>query len=459
MASIVKRGDSYRIVVSCGRDQTGQQIRHTKTWTPDKGMTKKQVEKELHRVADDFERSIEQGFIADDRQTFAEYSQYVLGLKKRAGCKQKTLESYEYLLQRIIPGIGYLKLQDIRPAHLNKLYEQLEQEGIRNDRGKASTKDDTIPALLKSLKLSHAKAAERAGISAATVDTLCKGQNVSLLSAQKFCDAFDLDIKKTFNIEIDTSPLSAKSRLEYHRLIHTILQQAEKEMLVPYNAADKVTPPTIERKDPNYFQPDQISDILDVMESESIKWKTIVNLLVVTGCRRGEIASLKWSNVDFDHNKIKIDSTLLYSSGTGIFENATKTRDVRFLKLPKETMNLLRDYRQYWVELKFKNGDQWKGDDYVFVQDDGSVIFPDSITAYLNSLNVKYPQLPHINPHAFRHSVASVLIGAQVDPVTVSKRLGHSRVSTTIDLYSHLIAEADADASETIADTLLRRRA
>lgn len=459
MSSIVKRGNSYRITVSCGKDQTGQQIRHTKTWTPEKGMTKKAIEKELQRVADDFERSIEKGFKPDDRQTFAEFAEHVLQLKKRAGAKQKTLESYRYLLRRINVAIGHIKIRDLRPQHLDKLYSQLEQEGLRDNLGKAFIKDNTIPDLLKSYKLSHAKAAARAGLSAATVDTLCNGKKVTTESAAKFCEAFDLDLKKTFAIETDNRPLSAKSRLEYHRLIHTILEQAEKEMLVEYNAADKVTPPTVERKDPNYFQPDQIADILTVMENEAIKWRTIVNLLVVTGCRRGEIAALKWSNVDFRNSKIRIDSTLLYSSGTGIFENATKTRDVRFLKLPKETMDILRDYRQYWVELRFKNGDNWKGDDYVFVQDDGSVIFPDSITHYLNVLGKKYPQLGHLNPHAFRHSVASVLIGNGVDPVTVSKRLGHSRTSTTVDLYAHLIAEADADASETIADALLRKRA
>lgn len=459
MASITKRGDSYRITVSCGRDQTGAQIRHTKTWTPEPGMKKKELDKELRRVSNEFEQSIEMGFKPDDRQTFADFAEHVLTLKKRAGCKQKTLESYQYLLKRISPAIGHIKLKDLRPQHLDRFYEQLEQEGLRADKGKAVAKDKSIPVLLKSLKLNHAQAAKQAGLSAATVDALCNGKKISTKSAEKICSAFGLDIKKSFTVEKDNRPLSAKSRLEYHRLIHTILDQAEKEMLVSYNAADKVTPPTVEQKDPNYFQPDQISDILDAMENESIKWRTIVNLLVVTGCRRGEIAGLKWSNVDFDHSKIRIDCTLLYSSGTGIFENATKTRDVRFLKLPKETMELLRDYRQYWVELRFKNGDQWKGDDYCFVQDDGSVIFPDSITAYLNSLNVKYPQLPHINPHAFRHSVASVLISNQIDPVTVSKRLGHSRVSTTVDLYSHLIAEADADASETIADALLRGRA
>lgn len=53
--------------------------------------------------------------------------------------------------------------------------------------------------------------------------------------------------------------LSPKTILEHHRLIHTILSQAEKEMLVPYNAAAKATPPKAAKSDPNYFQPEQIA--------------------------------------------------------------------------------------------------------------------------------------------------------------------------------------------------------
>ncbi len=89
----------------------------------------------------------------------------------------------------------------------------------------------------------------------------------------------------------------------------------------------------------------------------------------------------------------------------------------------------------------------------------GSVIHPDSLTAYFNRFSKQHPELPHINPHAFRYTVASVLINSGQDIVTVSRRLGHSRTSTTLDVYSHLIAEADADASEVIANALLRRKA
>ena len=454
-----KTGVSYRFFVSTGRDSDGKQIKHTKTWRPAPGMTDRQMEKAAQKAAAEFERSIELGYVADDRQSFQEYAEYVLDLKERSGAKHKTIESYRFLLARINPAIGFMKLQDIRPQHLNQMYKSLSKSGLRADKGRATPKDDTIRGLLKKQKLSHQKAAELAELSAATVDKICKGETVSLESAQKLCESLGLELKKCFKVERDMRPLSNKSLLEYHRCVHTILAQAEREMLIPYNPAEKATPPKVTRKEVNYFQPDELCRILDALDAEPLKWRTIVNLLIVTGCRRGEIAGLKWKNVDFKNGKIKIESTLLYSTDRGIYENATKTGDTRFLKLPPETMALLKDYRQFWLELRFKNGDRWQGGDYVFTKDDGSVIHPDSLTAYLRNFSAKHPELPHINPHAFRHTVASVLINAGQDIVTVSRRLGHSRTSTTLDVYSHMIAEADADASEVIADALLRRKA
>ncbi len=452
-----KTGTAYKITVTTGRDMDGKQIRHFKTWRPAPGMTERQTEKALQRAALDFEREIELGYQADNRQSFAQYAAYVLELKERSGAKTKTISSYRFLLQRINPAIGHMKLSEIRPQHLNRFYKALAAQGTRSGPAKARPTID-LSATLKERRMSHKAAADAAGLSAATVDAACLGRTVSEESAQKLCQALGISLEHSFSIERDSRSLANKTILEYHRCIHTILAQAERELIVPYNAADKATPPKVERKEVNYFQPSELPPILDALDTEPIKWRTIVNLLIVTGCRRGEIAALKWSKVDFKSGVITVDSSLLYDPKPGIYENTTKTGDVRYLKLPEETMQLLRDYRQWWVELRFKNGDRWAGTDYLFIQDNGKPINPCSISAWVSDFSKRHG-LPHINPHAFRHTVASVLINNGQDIVTVSRRLGHSRTSTTLDIYSHLIAEADAQASECIADALLRRQA
>ena len=307
-----KTGVSFKITVAKGRDMAGKQIRHYKTWTPERPMTERQMEKEVQRVAFEFEREIELGFQADNRQTFAEYAAYVLELKERAGDKYRTLERYGELMERIIPAIGHIKLVDLRPQHLNAFYKALGEEGVSRRADKAHTVVD-LSAMLKKQGLSRAKAAEAAGVAATTITAACQGKRIELPTAQAIARVLGQDVGKLFQVEKESSSLSSKTILEHHRLIRTILSQAEREMLVPYNAAAKATPPKTTAKEVNYFQVEDVIRIREALECEPLKWKVITHLLLITGCRRGEVMGLRWSRVDFANSQIRIDTNLLYS--------------------------------------------------------------------------------------------------------------------------------------------------
>ena len=452
-----KVGTSYRISVSGGFDTSGKRIRHRMIYKPAPGMTERQIKKAVERAAADFERSIEQGYALDNRQTFAEYAAYVIDLKERTGVRSTTLDRYRGLLERINAAIGHIKLADLRPQHLNSFYKNLAEPGLRSNSSSATVKIDMVK-WMKAHKTSRAKIAEKAGISAATMGVAVRGEAIRTDKAEAIAGAMGKKVTDVFTIEQNRAPLSEKTVLEHHRLISTILAQAEKEMLVPYNAAAKATPPKVERHDPNYFQPQQIAAILDALEREPLKWQLITHLLIVTGCRRGEIMGLQWDKVDFERNRVKIDKSLVSSKSKGIYLGNTKTSDIRYLNLPAETMDLLRLHKREQLRLQIANGDRWMNTGFVFTQDNGQHMNPDSITCWLREFSARH-DLPHINPHAFRHTVASVLLANGTDIVTVSKQLGHASVNTTENFYSHIIEENKAKASECIADVLLRKKA
>ena len=452
-----KAGITYRITVSGGFDTAGKRIRHRMTYKPEPGMTARQIEKAVQRAAADFERSIEQGYALDNRQTFAEYAAYVLDLKERDGTKAKTLDRYKELMIRINQAIGHLKLADIRPQHLNSFYKNLAEPGIRLGGGIATAKID-LAAWLKENKKSRAGIAEAAGVAASTVSAAARGKPIQEAKATAIAQAMGKRLSEVFTVEQDMEPLADRTVLAYHRLISIILSQAEKEMLVPYNAAAKATPPKVAKKAPNYFQPETISEILKALETEPLKWQLITHLLLVTGCRRGEIMGLKWDKVDFENSRVKIDRALIVSPSKGVYESTTKTSDVRYLTLPAETMSLLRQHKREQLRLQLANGDRWVQTGYVFTHDNGDRMNPDSVTAWLYDFSRRH-NLPHINPHAFRHTVASVLLANGTDIVTVAAQLGHASASTTENFYAHIIEENKAKASECIADVLLRKKA
>ena len=114
-------------------------------------------------------------------------------------------------------------------------------------------------------------------------------------------------------------------------------------------------------------------------------------------------------------------------------------------------MQLLREYRAWQDGERLRLEGYYLDRGFVFAQDNGAPMHPDSMTDYLKKLSRRYG-LPHLNPHAFRHTMASMLFFSGEDAVTISKRLGHSQVSTTADIYAHVIAEADAQSADLLSD-------
>ncbi|MDE6281676.1 MAG: site-specific integrase [Oscillospiraceae bacterium] len=239
--------------------------------------------------------------------------------------------------------------------------------------------------------------------------------------------------------------LSAKTILEHHRLISTVLDQAEKEGLVPFNVASKA------------MLPKQVEAIRDALEQEPIKWRTITHLFLITGAQRGEILGLKWDRVDFEGNRIHICNNVLYSADRGIYESTPKTdASNRFITLPLETMKLLRKYRAWQNEERLRLGEYCQPQGFVFSQDNGRPMHPDSVTDWLKKFSKRH-NLPHINPHAFRHTMASMLYFNGVDSVSISKRLDHAQVSTTANIYAHVMEEADQRNADILADVFLKK--
>lgn len=459
----------YEIAVSNGRDMNGKPIRSTLRWVPEPGMTRSQMEKAVTRAAIEFEDKIKRGDKVDSKITFAEYAAAFMARKEKV-LKYRTAESYRYLLQRTNEALGHIKLRELRPDHITGFMDNLREGGIRQGQDKAVS--NKLVPMLKERKLSREKLAAMAGLSGYTVDMAAHGKRVSLASAEKLAAALDIQVEKLFVVLKNTKPLSEKTVQEYYTLINTILKDAYKNGYIDFNAAERVDRPKAESREVECFQPEEVAAILKALDGEGVplKWRLITHLLIITGCRRGEVAGLRWSQIEWDKNKLLINNTLLYSPERGLYADSTKTKKPRRVTIPAETVALLREYRvwyeaekgsygDYWqqamTEDKLEYEQRWHGSDYVFIQEGGWPLHPDSINGWLDVF-AKEHGLPSIHPHKFRHTQASLLIYGGADVVSVSKRLGHAKTSTTTDIYAHFIEDADERNAESIADAVLR---
>ena len=131
---------------------------------------------------------------------------------------------------------------------------------------------------------------------------------------------------------------------------------------------------------------------------------TFSSSMIDSGGRRGEALGLKWSSLELD---------------TGIYLGPTKTGKVRALKLAPQCVELLKEWELEQIRMRLKKGADWKVTGMVFTKDNVEWLYPDSITAWLNRFSAQN-DLPHIHPHAFRHTAASTMIANGVDLVTTA---------------------------------------
>ena len=456
MATIRKRKNSYQIRVSGGYDAHGKQIIHQKTWTPEKDLTARQIEKALQREVVLFEEQCEKGQFLDGSIKFERFSELWLKEHAEKQLRETTVFYYRKMLVPINAIIGHIKLDRIQPHHLLDCYSRLAAEGRKGGSYKPII---DFSAYIKENGLSKTELARRAELSKCVIDAICAQKSVAETSAVKVSQAIGKPLKEAFSPLSDgVTPLAGKTLLNYHRLISSILETAVKWQIILANPCSRIQPPKAERKEARCLDEHEAALILEKLEGEPLKYRTLFTLLLYTGMRRGEICGLAWNDIDMQSGIIDINKSSLYLPGKGVFDDQTKNvSSTRIIKVSRSVLALLQEYRAEQLKEMLEQGTAWQGERdgscKVFTQSNGKPIHPHSVTLWFEKF-VERHNLPSACVHSLRHTNASLMIAAGVDLRTVSKRLGHAQMSTTSNIYAHAIRTADEMAADTLDDIL-----
>jgi len=253
--------------------------------------------------------------------------------------------------------------------------------------------------------------------------------------------------------------LSAQTVLHYHRILSQSLKQAVKWQLLANNPADAVEPPRPSRPEMVVLDDNQTATLLGAAESTPLFLPVL--LAATTGMRRGEVLALRWSNVDLDQKRLSVAQTLEKSRSRGLrFKQPKTKRSRRTISLPSITVEALRKRRAEQAEVYLRLGRGWDIDTLVCCRPDGTPINPNTLTSGFASL-VRSLDIPQVTFHGLRHTHATHLFKEGVHPKIAQERLGHSTISTTLDLYSHVMPGMQEDAALRVDKALkaaLRRR-
>lgn len=167
-----------------------------------------------------------------------------------------------------------------------------------------------------------------------------------------------------------------------------------------------------------------------------------------TGVRRSELLGLRWHDLDCASGLVRIRQTVvLGAEGYALLEDQKTASSARTVHLDARTVGVLREHRRDQLRRQQAAGHAWQDHDLLFPRDDGGWWTPPAISlAFCRA--VARSGVPHIRLHDLRHTHATLLLAAGVNPKVVSERLGHSSVSFTLDTYAHVIPGMQADAAE-----------
>ncbi len=254
--------------------------------------------------------------------------------------------------------------------------------------------------------------------------------------------------------ERNGKPLAPKTIRHNLSLISDVFSYADKMGVVADNPCAKVTIPKGEQKEKQIYTPAEVERFLTLLSSEPLKYRTFFNLMIYSGFRRGEMLGLEWKDVNFETNVISVRRTSNYTAKKGVYTDTTKTKkSQRSLKFPQEIMDMLKEYKAEQDEQALKCGDKWVETDRLYVKWNGEPMQNGTPYFWLGEFCEKH-DLPFYGLHSFRHLFASLLVNQGVDIVTVSGALGHSTVSTTSNIYCHMLQEAQAKVPDAVSSAL-----
>jgi len=257
-------------------------------------------------------------------------------------------------------------------------------------------------------------------------------------------------IQRLYSIKL-TSGLSPRTVQLIHVTLHKALKAAVKTGLLTTNPCDNATQAKPEKKDMRILHKDEIGRFLE--EAKKGPYYCLFHCYLFTGVRRSELLALRWIDLDLLGMTMSINRQMKFIKRVVSYKTPKTKSGRRMLDLSPESCQVLRDHREYQERIRRESGlPPVQDTDLVFCRFDNSPYLPDGVTHSWTKLVKRCGY--DVTLHGARHSNASLLLKAGVSPKVIQERLGHASISTTLNLYAHVVPGMGKAAALAFEDTV-----
>jgi len=270
---------------------------------------------------------------------------------------------------------------------------------------------------------------------------------VPRIGAMRVADVRPVHLQKVLDAALK-SGLAARSVVQVHRILHAAFKQAVRWQLLSVNPSDGVTPPKLESPALVTPSPEEVAELLGEVEEPC---RVPIAVAAATGLRRGEVAALRWADIDLDsdHPCLRVQGSLQRVDGELVVFPPKTARGLRTVPLPASVVPALRQLRADQAERRLLAGEGWHDGGFAFDRGDGLPLSPDGLShAFLEAR--KRAGIDKVRLHDLRHAWATLQMAHGTNARVVSDVLGHAHVSFTMQVYSH----PDLEVTRAVVDAV-----
>jgi len=250
-------------------------------------------------------------------------------------------------------------------------------------------------------------------------------------------EQFGVENQQTFLTRVFEKGVSRKTLLNVLGTLSSILSTARNwgYNCEQIDVSKLHLPPRSVRYEGRHFTLDQLQKILSIAEEP---WRTLFCILAMEGLRAGEALGLQWGDIDLDCQLLHVRRSAWYGKIQTVKSQASET----VLPIPTALAAILKEYREQWKP---------NSQGFLFVTRNGRPPSSNKVVEYRLWTILDALEIPRCGLHAFRHSHTALLLDSGATPKVVQRQLRHADARTTLEIYGHIVGEAQREAVEKVA--------
>lgn len=245
--------------------------------------------------------------------------------------------------------------------------------------------------------------------------------------------------------------LSKQTVHHQHRVLSQSLKYAVRQGYLGRNPAELVDPPSPGNKPMRTLAPGEVELLLE--EAQGSYNYPVIYTALSTGLRQAELLGLRWRDIDLDMLSISVSQVLYKRKGVCEFKEPKTSHSRRRVAMTPKLAAFLREYRAGRESLFWQLGQLLTLDSLVFCSAEGKPLDP-CVLSHDFARIAKRAGLKGVHFHSLRHSFASLMLMRGAKPKVISEALGHSSVAFTLDIYAHLLDNAQEEALALLDEVL-----